>query len=117
PQAKPGLCLVPPAAADTSRWEAVLTFDGEESPAGLAAPAARAGSTLCFDGALPARLRASSRIALCGRLVDRFDGTERRLPCREIAYQPADAPPLERLEDRFQELVAARAALTLDETL
>lgn len=115
PKSRPGLCFAPPAAADTSRWQAVLTFDGEESPGGLAAPAARAGPTLCFDGAIPPRLRASPGVALCGRLVDRFDGTERRLPCREVAYQPEDAAPLARLEDRFQALIAARPSLTLDE--
>ena len=117
PKARPGLCLAPPAAADTSRWEAVLTFDGEESPGGRAAPAARAGPTLCFEGAIPPRLRASSRIALCGRLVDRFDGTEHRLSCREIAYEPSGAASLDRLEGRFQALIAGRASLPLDELL
>ncbi len=115
-QEKAGLCFAPPAGADTSRWEAVLTFDGEESPGGFAAAAARAGSTLCFDGAIPPRLRASSRIALCGRLVDRFDGTPRRLPCREIAYRP-DGAPLDRLEARFKALLKERPSLALDEAL
>jgi DNA-directed RNA polymerase specialized sigma24 family protein len=113
---KAGLCLTPPAGADTSRWEAALTFDGETSPGGFAAAAARAGSTLCFEGAIPPRLRASSRIALCGRLVDRFDGTPRRLPCREIAYRP-DGAPLDRLEARFKALLKERPSLPLDELL
>lgn len=111
-----GVCFAAPAATDTSRWEAVLTFDGEPSPTGFAAAAARAGSTLCFDGRLPPRLRASSRIALCGRLVDRFDGTLRRLPCRDIAYQP-DSRPLDQAEERYRAVVAARSSLTLDEAL
>jgi DNA-directed RNA polymerase specialized sigma24 family protein len=115
-QEKAGLCFAPPAGTDTSRWEAVLTFDGEDSPGGFAAAAARAGSTLCFDGEIPPRLRAASRIALCGRLVDRFDGTLRRLPCREIAYRP-DGAPLDRLDDRFRELMKVRPALTLDAAL
>ena len=47
---KAALCFAAPAREDTSRWEAVLTFAGEASPAGFAAAAARAGSTLCFEG-------------------------------------------------------------------
>jgi DNA-directed RNA polymerase specialized sigma24 family protein/tetratricopeptide (TPR) repeat protein len=109
-----GLCFAVPAGEDTSRWEAVLTFDGHESPSGMTA-AARAGSTLCFDGLVPP-LRGSSRVALCGRLVDRFDGSRRRLPCREIAYRPDDGA-LERTETRFRSVVAARKTLTLDELL
>jgi DNA-directed RNA polymerase specialized sigma24 family protein len=112
---KVGLCFAVPAGDDTSRWEAVLTFAGEKSPTGFAA-AVRAGPTLCFDGAVPPRLRAASRIALCGRLIDRFDGTLRGLPCREIAYQP-DSGPLERVDAGFHGLVAARPSLTLDEFL
>jgi DNA-directed RNA polymerase specialized sigma24 family protein len=112
---KVGLCFAVPAGDDTSRWEAVLTFAGEESPTGFAA-AIRVGPTLCFDGAVPGPLGAASRIALCGRLIDRFDGSLRSLPCRDIAYQP-DSGPLERLNDRFHAVVAARPSLPLDEFL
>jgi DNA-directed RNA polymerase specialized sigma24 family protein len=111
---KAGLCFAAPPATDTSRWEAVLTFDGAESPAGFKPPAARAGSTLCFDGEAPPRLRAASRIALCGRLVDRFDGSSRGLPCREIAYEP-DARRFDQAEARYLALLKARPALGLDE--
>ncbi|HEV7518893.1 MAG TPA: hypothetical protein VGR07_21575, partial [Thermoanaerobaculia bacterium] len=111
-----GLCFAVPAAADTSRWEAVLTFDGAESPTGSAPAANRAGTHLCFEGTVPPALPASSRIALCGRLVDRFDGTAHRLPCREIAYQP-DSGPLDRLKERFLAVMAARPSLALPEIL
>jgi hypothetical protein len=113
---KIGLCFTAPAADDTSRWKAALTFGAAESPTGFTAATARAGLTLCFDGQVPPRLRASSRMALCGRLVDRFDGTVHRLPCRPIAYQP-DSGPLDRVEARFRAVVAARPSLTLDETV
>lgn len=113
---KIGLCFPAPAEEDTSRWEAALTFDGEESPTGYAAAAARAGPTLCFDAEVPPSLRASSRVALCGRLVDRFDGTARRLPCRDIAYQP-DSRPLDRLEARFDALLAAQPSVPIGEFL
>jgi DNA-directed RNA polymerase specialized sigma24 family protein len=112
---KVGLCFAVPAGDDTSRWEAVLTFDGKESPTGFAAAAARAGSTLCFEGELP-RLFAATRIALCGRLVDRFDNTQRRLPCLEIAYQP-DHERFDQLETRFHAVMAARPSVSLDELL
>ncbi len=112
---KVGLCFAVPAGEDTSRWEAALTFAGEESPTGFAA-AVRVGPTLCFDGAVPEKLRASSRIALCGRLIDRFDGTLRSLPCRDIAYQP-DSGPLDRADARWHALVAARPSLPLAEFL
>lgn len=113
---KVGLCFAAPAEADTSRWEAALSFDGEESPGGFTAAAARAGPNLCFDGKVPPRLRASSRIALCGRLVDRFDGSMRRLPCRDIAFR-ADSERLDRFEARFLAEVDARPGLTLKEFL
>jgi DNA-directed RNA polymerase specialized sigma24 family protein len=113
---KVGLCFAARAGDDTSRWEAALTFDGEESPSGLAAAAARAGATLCFDAEVPPRLRASSRVALCGRLVDRFDGSARRLPCRDIAYQP-DAAGFDQVETRARAVVAARPSSALDELL
>ncbi|HEY0556863.1 MAG TPA: CHAT domain-containing protein [Thermoanaerobaculia bacterium] len=111
-----GLCFAAPAGDDTSRWEAVLTFDGESSPTGFAAAAARVGATLCFDGVVPSRLGAASRVALCGRLVDRFDGRVRRLPCRDVAYQP-DGARFDEVDARLRALVAARSALTLDEFL
>jgi DNA-directed RNA polymerase specialized sigma24 family protein len=113
---KIGLCFSAPAGEDTSRWEAELTFDGEESPTGFAAAAARTGSTLCFDGAVPPRLRASSRVALCGRLVDRFDGEKRRLPCRDIAYRP-DQKGFDQLAQRVKALVAEQPSLPLGEFL
>lgn len=109
-----GLCFAVPAGEDTSRWEAVITFDGAESPSGFKTAAARAGATLCFEGEVPPRLRPSSRIALCGLLIDRFDGTPHRLPCREIAYQP-DGERLDRLEARFKAVLQARPGLTIDE--
>ncbi len=112
---KVGLCFAAPAEADTSRWEAVLTFDGQESPTGFAA-AVRAGPTLCFDGEVPPRLRASSRIALCGRLVDRYDGRLLRLPCRDIAYQ-SDSERLDRLDTRFDTMVESQPSFSLDELL
>jgi DNA-directed RNA polymerase specialized sigma24 family protein len=111
---KVGLCFAAPAGDDTSRWETALTFDGVESPAGFKTAAARAGATLCFEGAVPPRLKPSSRIALCGRLIDRFDSTRHSLPCREIAYQP-DAGRLDRLEARFKAVLRERPALTIDE--
>ena len=113
---KAALCFSAPAGDDTSRWEAVLTFDGEPSPTGFAAAAARAGSTLCFDGDVPPRLGRSPRIALCGRLVDRFDGKSWRLPCREVAFEP-DSARIDGLESRFQALMQARSGLPLDELL
>jgi DNA-directed RNA polymerase specialized sigma24 family protein len=113
---KVGLCFATPAGDDTSRWEAVLTFDGEESPTGFAGAAARAGPTLCFDAEVPPGLGASSRIALCGRLVDRFDGELRRLPCRDVAYQP-DRRGLDRLESRFAAVMEAQPSSTIDELL
>jgi len=111
-----GLCFAAPAATDTSRWEAELTFDSTPSPTGFAAAAARAGPTLCFEGMVPPRLRAAARLALCGRLVDRFDGSARRLPCRTIAYQP-DSRPLDQAEERYHAVVAARPSLPLGEAL
>jgi DNA-directed RNA polymerase specialized sigma24 family protein len=113
---KIGLCFAAPAGEDTSRWESVITFDGEESPTGFAAAAARAGSTLCFDGAVPPRLRASSSVALCGRLVDRFDDRTRRLPCRDIAYRP-DRKRFDQLEQSVNALLAEQPSLSLDEFL
>ncbi len=110
------LCFAAPARQDTSRWEAVLGFDGEESPAGFAAAAARAGSTLCFDGEIPPGFDRSSRVALCGRLVDRYDDKRWRLPCREVAFQP-DSARIDGLESRFAALMKARAGLPLDELL
>jgi DNA-directed RNA polymerase specialized sigma24 family protein len=111
---KAGLCFAAPAAADTSRWEAVITFDGTASPAGFKPAAARAGSTLCFEGEAPPRLHASSRIALCGRLVDRFDGSAHGLPCREVAYEP-DARRFDQADARYLALLKARPSLGLDE--
>jgi DNA-directed RNA polymerase specialized sigma24 family protein len=110
------LCFAAPAREDTSRWEAVLTFAGEASPTGFAAAAARAGSTLCFEGEIPPGLCCSSRLALCGTLVDRFDGRRWRLPCREVALQP-DSARIDGLENRFAALMKARASLPLDELL
>ena len=82
--AKPvGLCLEVPASTDTSRWEARLTVADRPSPAGFAPPAARAGGTVCFEGTLPPGL-STGETELCGKLVDRFDGSERRLPCRAL---------------------------------
>ncbi len=84
-QGKPlGLCLEVPPAMDSSRWEALLTLDGEPSPTGFAPAAARMERTVCFEGKLPRGLRAGAALPLCGRLVDRFDDTERRLPCRAV---------------------------------
>jgi len=113
---KVGLCFGAPAGTDTSRWEAVVTFDGAESPTGFATAAGRAGPTLCFDGDVPSRLRASSGIALCGRLMDRFDGALHRLPCRKVAYQP-DSAHFDGMEARFDALMAAQPSLPIGEFL
>ena len=40
-----------PAATDTSRWEASLSFAGRET--GFAPPAARMGPAVCFDSEPP----------------------------------------------------------------
>lgn len=116
PGGKVGLCFAAPAGEDTSRWEAELTFDGKASPTGFAVASARAGSTLCFDGAVPPRLRESSRIALCGRLVDRFDAKTRSLPCRDIAYRP-DREKFDSLKRQMDALVAEQASQPIGEFL
>ncbi|HWN42617.1 MAG TPA: CHAT domain-containing protein, partial [Thermoanaerobaculia bacterium] len=79
-----GLCLDIPAATDMSQWEAALSFSGRST--GFAAPAARMGPAVCFD-AEPPRELSTGAVDLCGLLVDRFDGSERRLPCRPILYR------------------------------
>ena len=85
-----GLCLEVAASQDTSAWRMTLLFGGRPSPSGPVAAAARSGSTLCFDAALPAPLP-SGPLEVCGRVVDEFDGTDYRLPCRPAHYLGDDA--------------------------
>ena len=99
-----GLCLEVPQSRDTSAWRAVLTFDGRESPEGLALPAARIGHTVCFEGRLPEGQRPSPAVNVCGRVVDAYDGAGLRLPCRRVAFDPAKA-------EARRELMQSRAAL------
>lgn len=87
---KLGLCLEVPAAMDTSRWEAALTLDGRASRTGFAPPTARLGQAVCFDTSPPQGLPTQADLELCGRLIDRFDGTVWRLPCRAVRFQADD---------------------------
>ena len=112
---KPGLCLEVPAATDTSRWEAALSFGGWPSPTGFAPPAARLGQTVCFDASLPEGLPPEANLELCGRLIDRFDGAELRLPCRPVRFQ-ADDGAYKNLTAAFDAAVA-RAGGGLDPLL
>lgn len=85
-----GLCLEVAASQDTSSWTMTIHFAGRPSPSGPVSPGARSGPTVCFDAEPPADLPAGE-IELCGRLVDHFDGTEYRVPCRRALYLRDDA--------------------------
>jgi hypothetical protein len=80
-----GLCLEIGDTRDTSAWRGVLSVDGRESSTGLVPPAARLGRTLCFEGTLPQGLKPAGEAEVCGRIVDGYDGSERRMPCRSVA--------------------------------
>lgn len=85
-----GLCLEVAASQDTSSWRMTILFGGRPSPSGAAAAAARSGSTVCFDATPPAALPPGG-LEVCGRLVDEFDGTTYRVPCRPAYYLGDDA--------------------------
>ena len=88
PDSRPGLCLEAAATTDTSRWEMHLTLAGEALGADAVPPAARMGPVLCFEGEIPIGSDPLHGAELCGRLFDRFKGTELRLPCRRVDYRP-----------------------------
>jgi ferredoxin len=108
-----------PPGRDTSQWRVTLSLDriplgDPEAPTG---PAARAGSTLCFDGELPddageAGLPADAPLPLCGVLIDGFDGSRFRLPCRPVRWSP-DSRPLESARESLSALLGARSARPL----
>lgn len=77
---KIGLCLQTLPSQDTSRWKMRLSFAGRPSLSGAVAPAARSGSTVCFDAEPPPELPEGT-FDVCGVVVDEFDGREYRMPC------------------------------------
>lgn len=85
-----GLCLEVPPEVDSSQWRARLTLGGVALGSAFQAPSARAGRTVCFEAALPAGLVAGGGQALCGRLIDDFDGRVFRLPCRAVRWSSDD---------------------------
>lgn len=88
PASRPGICLRVAATTDTSRWQARLTLGTVPLDTGYSPPSARMGQILCFEAEIPSDLPAVGETELCGRLVDRFDQTVYRLPCRRVGYAP-----------------------------
>ena len=86
-----GLCLDVPTSVDSSQWHMELRFSGAPSPSGTVPPTARSGTVLCFDVELPQDLEPQADHQVCGMVVDRFDGSKVRVPCRPIHYDPGNA--------------------------
>lgn len=83
-----GLCVTPASSVDTGQWVARLELDGVPVASQPAAPTARSGATVCFSAPLPAGLRPGAVVDLCGEVTDRFDGSTRTLPCRQLRFRP-----------------------------
>ncbi|MEM7356132.1 MAG: hypothetical protein AAF657_35275, partial [Acidobacteriota bacterium] len=101
------LCFDLPPAIDSSRWEAEIRFDGQPAPAGFQPIASRLGRTICFDAKPPPGLPATDELALCARVVDRFDGRTWRPPCGVLRFEP-DATHLTAAEAALAELLGNR---------
>ena len=101
-----GICVDAAPGADTSQWEARLLGGG------FVAPAARLGTTLCFENAVPQELN-DGAASLCTELRDRFDGRTQRLPCVPFRFD-ADDRGLRELEGRIPDAVAAGSSDRID---
>ncbi|MEM7048490.1 MAG: CHAT domain-containing protein [Acidobacteriota bacterium] len=115
PESRPSLCLQPAATADTSRWEMRLSFAGMPLNQDFRPPVARMATVLCFEGQLPSVLLSGREGDLCGELIDRFDGSRYRTPCRRIGFRPA-LPYAEFRRDRAA-LLRSASAIGLDRFL
>lgn len=111
-----GLCLETGSAVDTSQWRSRLWFEGSRVAAARDGtydpPAARLGTTLCFDAELPDGQDAGD-LSVCGELRDGFDDATAALPCVPFRFTPADAT-YAGLQESMKSVLARRDTATAE---